>query len=152
MLSCRSKTWDNLQRSSPPFLRQSLASLRVNLTVGRELRHQLVLFPFVPYAVSLSLSIAYREMRYSKVSMYRARARTEIQTTCTTLSELGEFFWSAAKMAEMGKLTLEEMDRVVLQVASSERRRSPQGIASGEMDATNISSGSQIPARIEYGK
>jgi hypothetical protein len=128
ILSCRFKNWEDLQRSSTSYLRQSLSSLRVTATICRESRDQLVLFPFVPYAVSLSLSIAYREMRYNKVSMYRARARAQFQKSCDALEELGEVFWSASTMAEMGKATLREMDRVFSTVAASEQQRVYQGI------------------------
>lgn len=127
MLSYRSKTLESLngpQRSSISYLRQSLASSRVSLTAGREIRDQLLLFPFVPYAFSLSLSVAYREMRYNKLPMSRARARTQFQSSCDILSELGEIFWSASTIAEMGKSTLKEMDRVYSIVAVSEQRKS----------------------------
>lgn len=140
MLSCRSKRWEDLQHSSPSYVRQSLASLRVSSTVSRELRNQLVLFPFVPYAISLSLSIAYREMRHSKISMHRARARDQVQTNCGILSELGDIFWSASTMAEIGKLTLKEMDRVVAIVASSERRRSRHDAENRDVHISNDTS------------
>ena len=56
--------------------------------------------------------------------MNRARARAQFQKNCDVLSELGDIFSSALTMAEMGKSTLKEMDRVFSVVAASEQRRS----------------------------
>ena len=69
--------------------------------------------------------------------MHRARARAQIQTSCEILSELGQIFWSASTMAEMGKLTLKEMDRVVAVVASSEQRRSQQDAENRNVQISN---------------
>jgi hypothetical protein len=91
--------------------------------VGHEYCHQLVLFPFVPYAVSLSLSVNYREMRRSKIPMFRARARIAFEANCGILKQLGKIFWTAAVMAEMGSKTLEEVDRVYSQVTDETRRK-----------------------------
>ena len=91
--------------------------------IGHEFRDQLVLLPFVPYAVSLSLSVVYREMRRSKIPMYRARARNALEANCRILENLGQIFWSAAVMASMGNLTLKELDRVYSNVTDAESRK-----------------------------
>jgi hypothetical protein len=151
MLSFRTKTSEDWQRSSLAYIRQSLASLRVSSGTNDEVLHQLVLFPFVPYAVSLSLSVAYRVMRHSKVSIYRARARSDIQSNCVILSKLGDFFWSAATMATMGQLTIKEMDRVAAVVTSSERCRSRQADAA-ETEANNFCPNQRNTLRVDLGK
>lgn len=51
-------------------------------------------------------------MRYTKVAMYRARAREELQSTCRLLERLGTHFYVASAMASMGKATVAELDRV----------------------------------------
>lgn len=94
---------------------------------GHEFRDQLVLLPFVPYAISLSLSVNYREMRRSKIPMSRSRAKIAFEANCQILERLGEIFWSAAAMAEMGNLTLKELDRVYAQVADADPRK-PQEV------------------------
>jgi len=105
--------------------------------VGNECQDHLVLFPFVPYAVSLSLSIAYREMRRNKVPMYRARARADLQTNCHILEVLGEIFWSASIMADVGKSTLRELDRAYASIANSQQRRTQQEVTNGAVNSTN---------------
>ncbi len=90
--------------------------------VKDEFLGQLVLLPFVPYEVSLSLSIAYREMRHNEVPMYRARAQLDLKTNCRLLEELGKIFWSASVMVDMGKLTLRELDKVYSNVTNAQQR------------------------------
>lgn len=51
-------------------------------------------------------------MRYTKVAMYRTRAREELQSTCSLLEILGTHFYVASAMASMGKATVAELDRV----------------------------------------
>jgi hypothetical protein len=128
ILSCRSKTWADPERSSISYLRQNLSTSILSSTVIQELRDQLTLFPFVPYAISLSMSIVYREMRHSKLPLHRARSRAQFQILCDALSELSGIFWSASTTSDMGKKLLREMDRVVSAVSASEARRPQQTI------------------------
>lgn len=124
ILSCRSKSWADPQRSSTSYLRQSLSTAILSSTVSCEItqEHSPTLFPFVPYAMSLSMSIAYREMRHSKLTLHRTRSRRQFQTLCEALSKLEAIFWSASATSEMAKKLLKEMDRVFSTVSTSERR------------------------------
>jgi hypothetical protein len=72
--------------------------------------------------------------------MSRSRARAQFQNTCDILSELGKIFTSAATMAEMGKSTLKEMDRVYSVVAVSEQRRLQPESVNEEGSSTVMSS------------
>jgi len=51
-------------------------------------------------------------MRYTKVAMYRSRAREELHSTCGLLERLGTHFYVASAMASMGKATVAELNRV----------------------------------------
>ena len=126
ILSCRTKFPSEPQFSSTSYLQQNYSAIEITSIAKNELRNHLSLFPFVPYAVSLSLSVAYREMRHTKIAMYRARARSAMIRICEILQEIGEVSWSAEMMAEMGKATLKEMDRVYNEVASGRQRRNGQ--------------------------
>jgi hypothetical protein len=71
-------------------------------------------------------------MRHSKIPMYRARARSAMVLNCNILQDIEEVSWSAGMMAEMGKATLKEMDRVYHEVANGRQRRNEQdGYAEG---------------------
>lgn len=64
---------------------------------------KLPLLPFVPYCVSLSLSIFYRRLRCCKLSRHQREARKAMWQSFEILSRLGRFFWSAAFMAELAQ-------------------------------------------------
>jgi hypothetical protein len=112
MLSCRSQSLQERERSSASYVRQSLSAARVTSVVGDEFHGQLSLLPFVPYAVSLSLRISYRDLRLSKAPIFRARARRQLLANCAILRELGDIFSSAAVMVNLAEQTVREMDKV----------------------------------------
>lgn len=126
ILSCRSSSCDIRLGSSAAQIRQNLSATRLTTMRGDEFRNQVVLLPFVPYAISLSLSVAYREMRRSKVPMYRARAQNDVKANCRSLDQLGEVFWTAKIMAQMGNATLKELDRVRSNVSDDQLRTCEQ--------------------------
>ncbi|RDW91650.1 hypothetical protein BP5796_02815 [Coleophoma crateriformis] len=140
ILSCRCKGWETPQSSSASLLRQTLSTLRLTAATSRESREQLSLFPFVPYAVSLGLSISYRELRRNKIPLYRARARAQFQANCDILSDLKDIFWSASTMADMGKKVLKEIDRVVSTVATSDRGSHGDGTLPRDTGASHAES------------
>ncbi|KAB8290811.1 hypothetical protein EYC80_008448 [Monilinia laxa] len=121
IISHRSHIWAIPNRSSASYLRQSLSTSILSFTTPHELQDQLILFPFVPYAISLSLSIAYREMRHNKLPVHRMRARAHFQASCRLLEGLEDKYWTAANAANMGKKMLREIDRVFSTVSSENR-------------------------------
>jgi hypothetical protein len=121
MLSCRSQSLQESSPSSASFVRQSLSAAKVTSIVGDEYHNQLSLLPMVPYAVSLSLRVCYRDLRLSKAPMLRTRARKQLLRNCTILRELGEIFWSAVVMVELAEKTICEMDKVYSTIASAQQ-------------------------------
>lgn len=77
------------------------------------------ILPFVPYAVSLSLSVSYRKMRYSKVPMYRMRGKLRFKEVVALLKTLGEVYTCARVNAGLGEAILREMDKTAKELASS---------------------------------
>ncbi|KAH6668111.1 hypothetical protein F5X68DRAFT_53212 [Plectosphaerella plurivora] len=88
--------------------RRSLASERIASSVRRE---KLSPVPFVPYAVSLSLSVEYRKMRHSALPMFRLRAREAFRYNCELLKRSKDVFWSAKVTFGLGERMLREMER-----------------------------------------
>lgn len=103
--------------------RRSLSADRivdsVQSTLTRSLPDRVGLLPFVPYAVALSLSVAYRKMRYSKVPMYRMRGKARFEQIVQMLKELGEVYTCARVNAGLGEAILREMDKTAKELASS---------------------------------
>ncbi|KAK7432248.1 hypothetical protein QQZ08_001193 [Neonectria magnoliae] len=88
--------------------RRSLAAERIATAVPRD---NLSPVPFVPYAVSLALSVEYRKMRHSRLPMFRARAMHSFRRNCEMLRNFGDYFWSASVVAGLGERVLKEMER-----------------------------------------
>lgn len=101
-----------MEKASNSSARQLFAASRITSLVREEIGRELIYLHFVPYAVSLSLSISYKQMRHAKIPIYRQRARSDLQSTCDLLDHLSNYFYLASVMANMGKATIAEMGRV----------------------------------------
>ncbi|KAJ6786192.1 hypothetical protein PWT90_00754 [Aphanocladium album] len=88
--------------------RRSLAAERIACAVPRDC---LSPAPFVPYAVSLALSVEYRKMRHSRLPMFRARAMSSFKRNCELLRRYSNHFWHASVVAGLGERVLKEMER-----------------------------------------
>ncbi|KAM3082702.1 hypothetical protein ACMFMF_002357 [Clarireedia jacksonii] len=121
ILSHRTLIWSSPARSTPSYLRQALSTSIISSLTPHDLQEQLVCFPFIPYAISLSLSITYREMRHHKLPLHRKRARAQFQQTCRLLKELEGVWWSAKNAAELGWKMLREIDRVFSAVSAGDK-------------------------------
>lgn len=103
ILSCRYRTGEAPVRNS----RRDASALQILSIMDGSVMQPIWLL-FVPYAVSLSLGTACRELRHSSVETRRSRAMLRIKKCCEHLFALGEIFWSATFMAEMGSKILHE--------------------------------------------
>lgn len=97
--------------------------------IGTEFREQISHMPFAPYALSLSLRIFYRELRFgSKSPFTRNRARKQLLSACQLLRDsFAGNFPSAMKVAELAEQTVQEMEKVynnILQQQSSSHSNS----------------------------
>ncbi|TDZ33632.1 hypothetical protein C8035_v010649 [Colletotrichum spinosum] len=129
-------------KASLAHTRQSLSALKAKTIVedfGTSLSHM----TFVPYALSLSLRVSYRELRSSKVPMLTARSRRQLQSTCNLLRELGPMFRSALVMVDLAEQVLQEMD----QVCSNAANKSDENTAS----ASAVNSPGQEAAPAQHG-
>ncbi|KAH7322630.1 hypothetical protein B0I35DRAFT_476561 [Stachybotrys elegans] len=88
--------------------RRSLAAERIACAVQRD---SLSPLPFIPYAVSLALSVEYRKMRHSRLPMFRTRAMNAFQRNCDLLRSFGDYFWNAKVVAGLGERVMKEMER-----------------------------------------
>lgn len=134
ILSCRENTDANTWKSSKNHARQSLSASRITSIIRGAGQEGLVSLPFVPYAVSLSLSVSYQQMRYAKVPMYRLRARHDLGSTCDLLDELGEHFYAASIMAKLGRATVTEMNRISGAVTESKQPEKRKGADSAQLE------------------
>lgn len=64
---------------------------------------ELCMLPYIPYAVSLSLSTSLSSLRHNSLESTRRRAKAEIETSLETLEKLGERYWLAESMSKTGR-------------------------------------------------
>lgn len=84
ILSCRSRP--SAQSSDTLDIRETLAARNIIAIVGTELQDQISHMPYVPYALSLSLRVLYREMRFGATSTFtRTRLRKQLLHACQLL-------------------------------------------------------------------
>jgi hypothetical protein len=142
VLSCRPNSHN--PSSSPLEIRETLSAANIVFIIGTEFRDQISHMPFAPYALSLSLRIFYRELRFgSKSPFTRNRARKQLLSACQLLREsFANNFPSAMRVAELAEQTVKEMEKVynnILQQQSSTHsnseaaERSDHGRVSGSM-------------------
>ncbi|KAL2887617.1 hypothetical protein HOO65_050738 [Ceratocystis lukuohia] len=99
-------------RSIPPpsaNARRSLAAERISSAISR---YSITPIIFVPYAISLSLSVEYRKMRHTRLPMFRARSLAAFRYNCALLKQYADRFWNARILAGLGESVIREMDRV----------------------------------------
>ncbi|KAK2031723.1 fungal-specific transcription factor domain-containing protein [Colletotrichum zoysiae] len=127
ILSCRIPAGSaRSEHLSLAHTRQSLSAIKITTIVeqfGTSLSHM----TFVPYAVSLSLRVAYRELRSSKVPMLTARSRRQLQSTCKVLKDLGGMFRSALVMVDLAEQVIQEIDQVCSNALSEQNANDPAG-------------------------
>ncbi|KAF0323081.1 hypothetical protein GQ607_009625 [Colletotrichum asianum] len=127
ILSCRVPVGPSpSEHASLAYTRQSLSAIKVT-TIVEDFGASLSYMTFVPYAVSLSLRVAYRELRSCKVPMLTVRSRRQLQAICRILRDLGGMFRSALVMVDLAEQVLQEMD----QVCSNAANKQDEQVANG---------------------
>ncbi|KAF1987222.1 hypothetical protein K402DRAFT_429348 [Aulographum hederae CBS 113979] len=106
MLSHKSESVRSSVRRTSSYDRQSLSAVRVIQILTKECPTDLPPLPVVPYALSLSMSVAYRQIRQSKLHVHRARAKDDLKVCCDLLEKMKPIWWSAGVIAELGRAAL----------------------------------------------
>lgn len=95
--------------STASYARRITAADRIQQLMA-DGRHALIPpVPLVPYAVSLSLTVAYRGLRDQHVDPERAQA--DLTTRCETLEALSRSWWTADAMAKLGRKALRSLQQ-----------------------------------------
>ncbi|KAH8434753.1 transcription factor domain-containing protein [Aspergillus melleus] len=125
ILSCRYKPSDCADSSEPSHTRQNLAAIRIYSIAATECSQELPPLPIVPYALALSMGVAYQQFRSSKLITHFDRAKASLEACCSLLEDIGSCWYSAEAMARLGRRAL------VLQNVKSDSSRDirSQGIS-----------------------
>lgn len=68
-------------------------------------------FAFIPYAITLSLSVAYRKWRFSQLPMFRVRGGADFKRVLPVVQELGAIWSSARINGQLGQAVMLKLDR-----------------------------------------
>ncbi|KAK4141316.1 uncharacterized protein C8A04DRAFT_14173 [Dichotomopilus funicola] len=66
--------------------------------------------PFVPYASTLSLSVAYRKWRFSRLPMFRTRGGADFKKVLPVVQRLGAIWSSARINGQLGQAVMLKLD------------------------------------------
>lgn len=110
ILSCRHRSGSSSQGHLARNTRQVSSAMQINSIMEENTLVDLVLLPFVPYAVSLALSAAYRDYKHCKAASHRSRARRRLVQSHRHLLSLGKMFWSAAFVSELATKILRDTE------------------------------------------
>lgn len=93
------------------------------------------LFPFVPYAVSIALSVQYKKMRYSRTPLFRTRARIGFKDIVALLRSMGDVFINARVNAALGESIWRQMEKTATTLAREELEGGGTTVANGTAGA-----------------
>ncbi|KAK0721371.1 hypothetical protein B0T21DRAFT_386251 [Apiosordaria backusii] len=88
--------------------RRSHASDRILDVVSA---YKLSPFPFVPYALSLSLSVAYRKWKFSKLPMFRTRGKADFLKVASAIRAFCPIWANARLSSELGNAVVRNLER-----------------------------------------
>lgn len=109
ILSCRYKLSESLDGTRVSSIRQGLAAVRIYSIVAVECGNSLPPHPVVPYAISLSMGVSYRQLRSSKLITHLNRAKASLEACCSLLEDLSPQWYSAEAMARLGRKALHQV-------------------------------------------
>lgn len=84
--------------------------MRIHSIVVSECAGNLPPHPIVPYAISLSMGVSYRQLRSSRLITHYDRAKASLEACCSLLEDLGSQWYSAEAMARLGRKALQQID------------------------------------------
>lgn len=100
-----------MPRSTPSYVRQSLCSYELTRLMSSRLYSSLNPLPILPYAISLSLSVAYQRIRQSQLQHQQEDAREDFRTCCEVLQKLRRCWSSADVIGVISKKVLDQLNK-----------------------------------------
>ncbi|CAG7917445.1 unnamed protein product [Penicillium olsonii] len=120
ILSCRYKPTDSID-GRLSSVRQGLAAVRIHSIVASECADSLPPLPVVPYSITLSMGVSYRQLRSSKLITHLDRAKASLEACCSLLEHISPYWYSAEAMARLGQKALHQIQGQTTQSKSEAR-------------------------------
>lgn len=100
--------------------------------------------PFIPYALTLSLSVAYRKWRFSRLPMFRTRGGADFKKVLGPLQEMGAIWSSARINGQLGQAVMLKLDRnEILNKKRTKKTADPTGTGRGR----TVDDNQELPAQ-----
>ncbi|KAF2770759.1 hypothetical protein EJ03DRAFT_290611 [Teratosphaeria nubilosa] len=151
MLSHRSRSFKQIPRGTHSSIRQRLCAIEVIRLLESEHCRALHGFPFIPYALSLALSVSYQHLRQSQLHHQQEDARSDFRRCTKLLHSLRRTWSSADTMTALAMKVLEGLYKA----PSLESFRIPRGGGAGREadkpcapDISGARSGLELPSDI----
>ncbi|KAJ5121206.1 Uracil-DNA glycosylase [Penicillium bovifimosum] len=109
ILSCRSRHTEDIDSTRLSSVRQGLAAIRIHALVASECTEDLPPLPIVPYAITLSMGVSYRQLRSSRLITHINRAKASLEACRSLLENLSPYWYSAEGMARLGQRALDQI-------------------------------------------
>ncbi|KAJ5312898.1 hypothetical protein PENANT_c049G02942 [Penicillium antarcticum] len=109
ILSCRHKLAENIDGTRLSTVRQGLSAVRIHSIVASECADDLPPLPIVPYSISLSMGVSYRQLRSSRLITHLDRAKASLEACCCLLENLSPYWYSAEAMGRLGHKALQQI-------------------------------------------
>lgn len=122
ILSCRLRTVNEHPSSNISYLRQCSSAQQIASIMQQNSHTYFAPLPIIPYAISLSLAVAYKQLRRSKLATTREVTRKQLVTCSQALEELSATWWSAGTMAKLAKQALLQLENAPGAVSSRVNR------------------------------
>ncbi|RMZ27113.1 hypothetical protein D0859_08819 [Hortaea werneckii] len=140
VLSHRSRGIKQISRGTHSAIRQRLCASEVLRLMESSYGLELNGLPFVPYSVSLALSVAYQHLRQSQFKHQQEDARAMVRQCTKILHALRRTWSSADAMATLAQKVLDELDRAP-SLASFRVKRVPVSVGAAGAGGTNTGVG-----------
>ncbi|OQN99978.1 hypothetical protein B0A48_14183 [Cryoendolithus antarcticus] len=111
ILSHRSQGTRKLPNTMPSHVRQTMAATHVIRLMALERLDSLHAFPFLPYTISLAMSVSYQHLRQDQLRHQQEDARTDFEACCRILQQLRRAWASVDAMCTLGQKVLDELKR-----------------------------------------
>ncbi|RAL02603.1 fungal specific transcription factor domain-containing protein, partial [Aspergillus ibericus CBS 121593] len=109
ILFARNHSPEHTESPSPFHIRQDHAAIRIQSIAAREYIDELPPLPIVPYALSLSMGVSYQQYRSSNLITHLSRSKADLEARCSLLEILRPYWYSADKMAQLGRKALNQI-------------------------------------------
>ncbi|KAF2207783.1 hypothetical protein CERZMDRAFT_114966 [Cercospora zeae-maydis SCOH1-5] len=111
VLSHRSRGVKYVRRSTPSYVRQSLAAIEINRLMSSHLLQALLPLPILSYAISLAMSVSYQHLRQSQLQHQQEDARQDFKSCCQILQKLRRTWSAADVIATIAKKVLDQLEK-----------------------------------------